>query len=328
MSAWGRAACAVDTPTPLPPLQAPIFLVGAPRTGTTFLHRLLVELGVGRGLTLGNMLVPSSRLTRWVGPRLARLDPLGPGRFHDPSAHSTGMLEVETEDAALLFRFLDGFLAYAFFFAWAENADEFDPSDPLTTTRDLDWLDGLWRRHGGGQRTIAKAASFGLRVPALLSRYPDARFLYTVRDPCALIPSALSLVQGAATRRFPHLLRDALLQATHAARTYSSLVELLNRFATAWATDALPTDRVRLCAYTRLVGDAERELSEVLHFLGVPRASVDEAVWRRAVLGQKERKSGHRYALQRFGLTEDQVRTDCAPFYEVFSAYLPAPKVG
>lgn len=324
LSLAGRTLSALQRPAARPPLRGPIFLAGAPRTGTTFLHRFLVELGVGEGLALGRMALPSP----WVFDRLAahadRLDALGPARFHDPRAHESGVEAVETEDAALLFRFLDGFLAYAFFGAWAEGGIAPDPADPTTTARDLDWLEALWRVRAadGGGRAVAKAASFGLRVPALVARFPDARVIYTVRDPAQLIPSALSLVQGALLRRFPQLASDADRRACHTAQLYVALVELLNRFAVAWQQPAFPREHVLLCAYPRLVGDLASQMHDLLRFVDVVPDAVGARLLQDRAHAQAGRVSQHRYRLAQYGLTASQVAADCAPYLDAFGGLL------
>lgn len=324
LSLAGRAGVAWDAAARSPPLEAPVFLVGAPRTGTTFLQRLLVELGVGQGLSLGRMWLPSNPVQALVGRRLGALDALGPGRFHAPEAHATGMAAVETEDAALLFRFLDGFLAYAFFGALGETERRYDPADPVSTARDLDWLDLLWRGRALARpgRTVAKAASFGLRVRALAERYPDARFVLTLRDPCALIPSALSLVQGALQRRFPAFASQPALRARHTERLSAALVELLNRSAEEWQRDDFPRDRVHLCPYPRLVGALGPELDTMLDALGVPAGTIDTAARERAVQAQSRRRSAHRYSLEAFGLDAAVLRRACGPFLDCFGPQL------
>ncbi len=326
-STLARLLMLLERPGRFPAPERPVFLIGAPRTGTTFLQRLLVELGVGRGLALGRMVWPSAVLHRGLGPLLPRLDALGVARFHDPKAHETGLASVETEDAALLLRFLDGFLAYAFFTAWNAEAVPPDPTDATTVARDLDWLDRLWRTHSAetGTRVVAKAASFGVRVRALHARYPDARFIYTLRDPVQVVLSALSLVQGALTRRFPHLAQDASRRAIHTANVYAALVELLNRFAEDYAAVDFPREAVLLCPYSRLVGDLEPEVLQMMEFLAVePSGSVRARLQQRSQ-AQRARKSEHRYSLSQYGLDAAQVRRDCAPFLDTFGSYL-APR--
>src|SRR5438105_3444012 len=49
-----------------------IVIAGNPRSGTTFLHRTLVDLGLGCGTEVKNMLFPSIILQKMLGPLFNR----------------------------------------------------------------------------------------------------------------------------------------------------------------------------------------------------------------------------------------------------------------
>src|SRR5690606_3967825 len=93
----------------------PIVIVGNPRTGTTFLQRFLSDAGFGAGMELFLMLYPSLILQAILKPLLPRLEKLNPAQFHSSAVHETSLGSVETDDVALLFRYLDGFFLYGFF---------------------------------------------------------------------------------------------------------------------------------------------------------------------------------------------------------------------
>src|SRR5208282_2708227 len=102
-------------------LHRPIVIVGNPRSGTTFLHRFLVDNRIGAGLRLWEMMFPSLTLRRMIRPLLPRLEAISPARHHSTVAHDTGLTSIETDDASMLFRFFDGFFLYGFILAFAEK---------------------------------------------------------------------------------------------------------------------------------------------------------------------------------------------------------------
>ena len=126
----------------------PIVLVGNPRTGTTFLQRFLSDEGFGKGMELFLMLYPSLLLQRLLRPLLPLLEKISPAKFHTTDAHQTSLSSVETDDVAVLFRYLDGFFLYGFFLSFEDQdmLPAFDPRVRDTSGRDFDWLDKLWRR--------------------------------------------------------------------------------------------------------------------------------------------------------------------------------------
>ena len=96
----------------------PIVLVGNPRTGTTFLQRFLADEGFGAGMQLFLLLYPSLLLQKALRPLLPVLEKLSPAKFHSDKAHETSLSSVETDDVAVLFRYLDGFFLYGFFLSF------------------------------------------------------------------------------------------------------------------------------------------------------------------------------------------------------------------
>jgi len=118
----------------------PIVLVGNPRTGTTFLQRFLSDEGFGAGMELFLMLYPSLTLQKLLRPLLPLLEKVSPAKFHTTDAHQTSLSSVETDDVAVLFRYLDGFFLYGFFLSFddEDRLPWFDPRVRDTSKRDLD----------------------------------------------------------------------------------------------------------------------------------------------------------------------------------------------
>ena len=82
-------------------------IVGNPRSGTTFLHRYLVRNHIGVGSQLWQMIYPSIIIQKLIRPFLPLLEKVSPTRHHSTAAHATSLQSVETDDAALFFRFFD-----------------------------------------------------------------------------------------------------------------------------------------------------------------------------------------------------------------------------
>jgi omega-hydroxy-beta-dihydromenaquinone-9 sulfotransferase len=301
----------------------PIVLVGNPRTGTTFLQRFLSDEGFGAGMELFLMLYPSLTLQKLLRPLLPLLEKVSPAKFHSTDAHQTSLSSVETDDVAVLFRHLDGFFLYGFFLSFDEEdrLSWFDPRVRDTSQRDLDWLDALWRRSlvlHKAERNIAKVFSFSVRLPQFLARFPEAQILYMARDPLSVIPSSMSLVIGVLDRAvgfwsLPEAVRKRWLE-----RMYKAWVLLLQEFHEDWTTGVIDQRRVFIVRYDRMMADFEGMMEDMCRFLGHEMTPALRATV--AKRGEKQRKyeSEHKYDLEKFGLTEEQIRRDCAFFYETF----------
>lgn len=304
-------------------IDRPILMVGNPRTGTTFLQRFLVDNGVGAGLQVNRMLWPSLTQQALLRPVLPLLERLSPTRYHDARIHKTGLTAVETDDAALLFRHADGFFLYGFVLAFAD--DELmhlvDPVARNTLDRDLAWLTQLWRRSlvaTGRDRVIAKPFSFGVRVPQVLDRIPDAKVLYTARDPVQMVPSTLSLITSVLDKKFGFWTLPEPVRARYLERVYAGVVELLRRFHGDWTEGRIPTDRVFIVRFDRMMSDFEPMMDRLLDFCEVDQTPALRAAIAERAAKQRAYKSTHAYDLARFGLSAQRIRHDTRWFTDTF----------
>lgn len=309
----------------------PIVLVGNPRTGTTFLQRFLADEGFGSGMELFLMLYPSLTLQKMLRPFLPILEKLSPAKFHSTEAHHTSLSSVETDDVSVLFRYLDGFFLYGFFLSFDDEdmMPMFDPHTRDTSDRDFAWLEKLWRRSlllHGADRNVAKLFTVAVRLPQFLERFPDAQILYMARDPLSVIPSSMSLVVGVLDRAFGFWSKPEAVRQRWLDRMYNAWIALFQRFHEHWTSGAIDKSRVYIVRYDRMMMQFEDVMDEMCAFLGheiTPelRATIEKH-------GEKQRsyKSEHKYNLEKFGLTEAQIRKDCAFFYDTFLPPLEAPK--
>ncbi len=303
----------------------PIVILGNPRTGTTLIHRFLVDHGVGVGMQVWRMIHASLTQQTILRPFLPVMKRFDPTRFHAKAAHETSLTHVDVDDVSLLARYADGFFLYGFFLAFdeEEHRDRFDPELRDTAPRDMDWLDAIWRRalvwHGlMAGRNVAKLFSFGPRLPALLRRFPEARVLYLARDPLSAIPSGMSLVTGVLDGLVGFWSLPEPIRQRHLERLYQGLVLLARRFHRDWQSGAIDHSRVRIVRYDRLMSDFSGEMAEILAHVGhVPDAALQAAIDAQDAK-QKGYKSEHRYNLAKFGLTEERIRADLGEWSATF----------
>lgn len=306
----------------------PIVLVGNPRTGTTFLQRFLSDSGFGSGMELFLMLYPSLFLQALLRPVMPLLEKANPAKFHSTAAHETSLGSVETDDVALLFRYLDGFFLYGFFLSFNEEDlwEEFDPRVRDTSKRDFDWLDKLWRRSlvkHDGDRNIAKLFSLSTRLPAFLERFPEAQILYMVRDPVDIIPSTMSLVTGPLEKAFGFWSMPEDIRRRFLDRLYWGLVRIMERFHDDWTHGRIDQSRVYFVRYDRMMAEFEVVVDEMCSFLGHDMTPELQQTVNAIATKQRAYKSGHKYDLSKYGLSEEQIRRDCAFLYETFLPPLP-----
>ena len=305
------------------PLKEPIIIVGNPRSGTTFIHRFLIKHGIGNGSQLWQMIYPSVTIQKLIKPFLPLLEKISPARHHSTEAHKTSLSSIETDDVSLLFRYLDGFFFYGFFLTF-DSKDLFHWVDPRirdTSERDFNWFESMWKRNlisNKGDRYIGKLFSLSSSLPSFQKRFPNAKILYMVRDPLSVIPSGLSLVTGVLDKKFQFWSLEQEIRERFITRLYNALVELLNRFHKDWTTGKINKDNVFIVHFDTMMNDFETLMDGVLDFIGTEKNEYLAQEIEMTAENQRQYKSGHKYNLDKFGLTEQQIRNDCKHIYSTF----------
>ena len=311
---WRRAA-----------LRGPLFVLGHQRSGTTWLHRLLVQDPRLFGLPLHAQLLPAVSLQRGLaalgradaqlgGPiarRLSRLE----GRLFGPldDLHVLRFGEVEEDEFVLWGLFASGMVANDTPRAAASRAldplRDFEAWPAAMRDSALSYYRAVAQKAAHLRATpsgptpwlCAKNPAFTAKVDALRRFFPDARFLFVHRDPLEAIPSRLSLARAIWRRRIPGFGEMSPAQVEtfvgDSVRTYR---------AAAAAAPGLPAERVAVVTYEALRADPQREVGRVFARLGLGEPQGDLA--RALATPPSGRVSKHRYDLEAFGLDAEQLR--------------------
>jgi hypothetical protein len=311
-------------------IDRPIFIIGNPRSGTTFLHRFLAEQGDVVGFRLYEMLVPSLTGQLLMKPLLPILGALNPGKHHAAVAHETSFDALETDDAALFLRFMDGVFLYSYFLCWDDPDpsfvfDQFEPGS-TQTQRDLAFYEQCLERalhRSGKARVLGKLFTFPARIEDVLRRFPDAKLIYMVRDPCETLPSGMSLVTGVQEQAF-HISRlPEPTRARFLSRLYTGLSLLLTRFVSHYRAGDIPAENLLIVRYTDLMDDFAGTMARILEFAELEAGESFRARIRETAERQRVRISKHEYSLAQYGLDAQRIVDDLLEVYLTFDLPLP-----
>jgi len=312
------------------PIDRPVFILGNPRSGTTFLHRFLLETGDLCAYELWEMLFPAISARKMFGGAIDRLKPLSPARYHSAAAHETGLRDVETDDAMAFFRFVEGPFLWSYFLAWedawgsAQSRRLFDEACEPERDRErlMRYFEACWRRnlhYKHKARIAVKASTFSLRAPTLLKRYPDCKLVYMVRDPVECIPSGMSMLTDVLDKSYDmfHCTRPESRER-YLENLYQASCEMFRGFHKVYAAGGIPERNLRIVRYDRMMADLEGTLLPLLEFLEIePSAAFIERL-RAQADKQRTRKSPHAYSLDKFGLDGARIRKDLAFVYDEY----------
>jgi hypothetical protein len=315
-------------------IDRPIFIIGNPRSGTTFLHRFLAEQGDVVGFRVYEMLVPSLTGQLLIKPLLPLLGAINPGKHHAAAAHETSFDALETDDAAIFLRFLDGVFLYGYFLCWddpdpSHMLAQLEPGSPMTA-RDLEFYEQCLKRNlrrSGKSRVLGKLFTFPPRLDDVLRKFPDAKLIYMARDPAETLPSGMSLLTGVQEQAFQISRLPEATRARFLARLYAGLSLLLTRFVEHYRAKTIPADNLMIVRYPDLMADFEGTMERVLEFAELDASESFRQRIREVAGQQRGRVSKHEYSLAEYGLDAQQIVDDLADVYRTFDLPLPPDTV-
>ncbi len=298
------------------PVASPIFIIGLPRTGTTALSNLLDADPAIRSLRMwesSDPVPPPETATEHTDPRiaaaeagLAAMDSAFPlmRSLHFQSA--TGPTECQ-DLLGMEFRttHFDGMAHVPGYTAWALECDMTPAYEwHRRTLQLLQW-------HCRPRQWHLKTPVHMLSLPALTAVYPDARFIWTHRDPAEVMGSVCSLI--AYVRSWASDLVPVGLGAEQTAIWSEAL-----RRAMAFRDGADPS-RFTDVSFADLHADPVGTVGGALTALGLPFTEAS----REAVRGWADDHTAgaegrHRFTLAEFGLTPEGVRRDFAFYLDRF----------
>ncbi len=281
-------------------IEAPVFIIGLPRTGTTLLHGLIAQDPATRTPLTWEVMFPAGypeapeaidRIRKRADSRLAWANRLAPAfkRIHEIAA------DLPQECIAIM---AQGFASIQFhtthnvpsYQDWFEQE-----AQELGYAFHYRFLQHLQAKRAG-KRWVLKAPGHLFGLDALLKRYPDARIIQTHRDPLRVMASIASLAT-VLRRAFSDSAEPKQIAADWCGRWSNALGRSLD------TRDHWPAERFLDVAYTDLVAAPLATVERLYAFLGWPLSSdARESMARFLSVNPKDKHGAHHYGLSDFGL--------------------------
>jgi hypothetical protein len=304
-------------------VHAPVYVITFPRSGTTFLHRLLCldEEQFTYHKTYQTLL-PAVSLYKLVGflialdRRLHRLVPravqwLNRKAFAKwDNIHPIGLNRAEEDEGIflyplwtpviyLLFPFIDEFRDLQFI----------DDAPQELRRRVMDFYRRCLQCHlytdaaeTGHERTLLSKNVHSVgRIASILETFPDARFIFVVRDPYRAVPSLLSLYYAVWEVHSPDIPKrspETLGLARMGYDFYRYLKEMCEK---------LPEEQYTCVGFEELVQDPVKVVEYIYRHFGLPLSEAFRTRLEQSTRDSNGYRSVHRYSLEEYGLSEQEV---------------------
>ncbi len=302
-------------------VEAPVFIMSSPRSGSTVLHRILARDGERfTSFRLWQSLFPSL-ITQTAVRRVMGLDArLGGGLRRRIDAaqdrvfaradrfHRIRLTEVEEDE--VLFAHACASELLANLFPIPEIWREYRSFDALPDARRralMEFYRRCAQRHllleGAGRRLLSKNPPFCHKVGSLHETFPDARFVCLVRNPAEAVCSLLSMLHAFRTSQGLEAVDFA-----HPARDDEAVNFALDCYRNSLAAfERLPPGSCVVVRYEDLVAAPRATVEHIYETLGLAITDDFRAVLEAEEARARSYESRHTYAPEQFGLTHAEI---------------------
>ena len=297
-------------------INQPVFIIANPRSGTTFLQRLLArdtynflsmqtwEIFGSPSILMRKTAQLTSRAARVFGVQISRLIRKLENLWKDSDRIHPLKLRAPEEDEYL---FIHNFSTMRIW-SYAAMEDETEPYiyfDALIPDSDkdrmMDFYESCIQRHlyyhkGSKRHYLSKNPNFSPAIETLLDRFPDGKFIYLIRNPLKAIPSHISLkerewqILGSPLEEYS--CRDFILKSSE--HWYEYPLEKLHQ---------LPEDQQVVVRFDDLIADTKRTVKEIYQRLGLDLTQEFLDLLEEETTLARNYRSQHQYSMEEMGIS-------------------------
>ncbi|MGF1486510.1 MAG: sulfotransferase [Prochloraceae cyanobacterium] len=308
----------------------PVFIIGCPRSGTTFLHTLLTETRDFSVFETWQLIFPSLTARALVKPIVNHLVKTNRSTIMDKSkGHEMSLNKIEHDEFLFLHKIeMCGFRFASLLAKEFENGTKIpeldipDRQPKYLRDKSMDFFKGCLQRqlyYTGKDRLIAHVHFSTLRLKTLLKAFPDAKFIYLVRSPYEVIPSYTSFfTKVGATKQVFFTPKDSL---------YQEVLQYYRYFYELQQNQEIPPENYTVVRYEDLCSNLEETFAKIVAFTGIkPSQALKESVEQKSKKQKNYRRKHKNLTLEDLGLTKEKIAEDFSFAFEKYGWSEPQAK--
>jgi len=300
-------------------IECPVFIVSNPRSGTTFMHRLLcMDEERYVYMLLYHTIIPSvtfykiiliiSALDRRIGRPFRRF-------FNWASAwifkgwqgiHPMGFNQSEEDEGLYIFSFLS--VAVCLICPYMDELKYLTIVDemPERARRNLrkyyhSSMQRFMYAEGSGKTLLNKNVITTGRLHTILDVFPDAHIVYLIRDPKSAVPSFISMFSAPWKWIAPNLEENGV--------EYRALGQIAIDFYNYFHKNKnkFKPENLYVLPYKKLIANPMQAVEDIYVHFDMEMSDAFMARLEAHLNSPKKYKSGHTYSLGKYGFTEAEI---------------------
>jgi hypothetical protein len=308
-------------------IKNPIFIIGHPRSGTTFVHHLLTQTEEFATFKTWQIFLPSltarllfrSLINYLLSKEKSTIVP-------DRVGHKVSLDRIEEEEFLFLHQLDTQFVMTLSPLAFDDREypelrlHDLQPESRLQ--RSMRFFRGCLQRQiyeTGNHQVVAQIHYSTNRLKTLLKEFPDAKFIYLIRSPYETIPSHFSLNWNLFDYRWgldkipPERLKR------YYQRRYRYNTEIYRYFYELQKNQEIPEEQVMTLPYQKLRSNLNAAFQEIVAFTGIKVSKKLQQAVENQAQTQKSYKRKHQVmSLDKFGITKEQIAKDLSFVFEEY----------
>ncbi len=312
-------------------IKEPIFILGNPRSGTTFLHRLLAkdkdnfitmktwEIFAAPSIMGRKIIRKLAKFDRQIGkPGRKQLEEIEYQLHKDNPMHKTGFWQSEEDDWLFLHIWssikawmLSGELKQAKTYVYFNKLVPDQEKNKILNFYKKCLQRHLYFHQTEGKHYLAKNPNFTPMIDSLKHHFPDCKIIYLVRNPLRVIPSYISMLEGQA-----EVLDDPISK--------KAIQKYVLDMARYWYTyplqmlDQMPKSEYEIIKLENLSTNVKQTVQQLYNKFNLSLSSRYLRKLKKAEKKSRNHQSKHQYSLEKMGLTKEDIVSE---FQNIFTRF-------
>lgn len=300
-------------------IKDPIFIIGNPRSGTSFLHRQLTQTQEFTAFETWQLIFPALTARILFKPFINYVIQSGRSTLLPAHlGHELSLSQVEHDEFLFFYKLDTQFVTVLSPLAYDDREyPELRLHDQQQRDRRLNsvqFLKGCLQRQiyaTGNERVISHLHFSVNRIKSLLEIFPDAKFIYLVRSPHETIPSHLSLnyntlLYTTASKNIDSQKIDRFFQ-----RRYRYDVELYHYFYNLQTTQVIPQNNILVIQYHELTSSLLNIFTKIVQYTDIsPSHQLLQLVQQTDKTQQSYTRKHKIIPLEKFDLSHKKIAED------------------